>query len=350
MTQGSLLTWAVLLAIVAGGVLFVILSPRVAEALLFFPDRGDAGPPPVLAGVQGEAVILSQGEGAEVVGWWYPAAPPAGGAPGSGSPSSPALHPPAVLFFHGNAGHLGHRTFQVEGMLREGVSVFLAGYRGYAGGAGRPALATLLPDARLAWEAVAERAGGGHRVVVHGRSLGGAVAAGLAAELLEEAGPRPGGSRVPGTSPEEDTPADGVDRAGSSTAEMPAGIVLESTFTSLRQMARTVYPLLPGILTRALSGYLDTEEALSRLAGDTCARPVGLLVIHGEADTLVPAAMGEALQARAEGEGPPCLRAVEMVRVAGAGHNDLPLRMGDAYFAAVAAFVREAVAFPPAVP
>jgi uncharacterized protein len=264
---------------------FWFASPAIARFLLYFPDRSDPGDPPTLVGVVGEDVALEASDGTRIHGWWYPA------ARARHREAAPAdTVPAAVLFLHGNAGHLGHRTFQAQGMLPAGVSVFLLGYRGYGRSEGRPDEAGTIADAEAALDWISERVGGEARVVVHGRSLGGAVAAGLAA-------------RRPGL----------------------AGLVLESTFTDLEEMGAATYPFLPGFLFRRLRGHHDTM-------GRVRDARMPVLVVHGTADALVPFRMGEALAGAAPTS--------SLVAVDGAGHNDLPFVAGPDYFRQVADFVR----------
>jgi fermentation-respiration switch protein FrsA (DUF1100 family) len=98
------------------------------------------------------------------------------------------------------------------------------------------------------------------------------------------------------------------------------GLIIESTFTSIRSLARLFLPLpLPDLPVKydSLSkiGELDTP----------------LLVVHGERDELVPFADGQALYAAARG-----LKSWYPIR--GAGHNDTYLIGGEAYFRRLTAF------------
>jgi fermentation-respiration switch protein FrsA (DUF1100 family) len=309
---------ALIFLLVLGGTLVLLTSPSFAERLVFLPDRSDPGSPPVLVGVPGEVVELEAADGTRLRAWWYEARQP---------PEVSGEGAPAVLFLHGNAGHWGHRTFQAEGMLREGVSVLLLGYRGYgnSGEGRRPTEAGVIQDAAAGFHWLVARVGVSDRVVLHGRSLGGAVGAGL----LRDPGIQPG------------------------------GLVLESTFTSLEAMARAVYPgltrILPEFLLRRLRGRFDVEggvagyQGLAAASGAESHRDPGdpdgglpLLVIHGLADDLVPSAMGRAIHAA--GAANPAVQVDSLLEVPGAGHNDLPWIMGADYFREVAAFVRRATA------
>ncbi len=270
--------WVVGLLLLTG-FLYLVISPSLAERFVFIPDSGDPGPVPALAGVEGRDVELTAEDGVALHGWWWSADPDA----------------PAVVFFHGNAGNLGIRTPTARALVERGLSVFVLSYRGYARSEGSPSEEGVIRDGAAALEWVAREAGGRDRVVLHGRSLGGFVALGVASRVEPSV----------------------------------AGVVVESSFTTLEEMAREVYPFLPSFLFRRLRGHFDNMAAASSLE-------VPLLVIHGTADDLIPPRMGERLyQAAAEPR--------DWLPVSGAGHNDLPLVGGTEYWDRVAAFVRESV-------
>lgn len=269
-----------LLGLLLVGAAVLIVSPSLAEAFLFFPGRADPGEPPELAGVRGETVTVRTEDGLSLTSWWYPA--PEGG--------------PVVLLLHGNAGTIRERTPIARGLLERGVGVLLLEYRGYGGNEGKPTVEGIVRDARAGYGFVRDRAGGSDGVVLFGRSLGGAVAAQVARR------------------------------------EAPGAVILESTFTSLRTMAEAAYPFLPSFVFTRLEGHLDTRAAVD----DIRDLSVPMLVVHGARDDLIPPAMGRALH-EAGGEG------AAWLEVAGAGHNDVFLVGGKAYFDAVARFIREEV-------
>ncbi len=258
----------------------MVLSPSLAEHLLFQPSRGDPGPPPLLQGVQGEDHTLTTQDGVEIKAWWYPA---------ESTVESPAVGP-AVLLLHGNAGDIAGRTPLAEGLLSEGVSVLLLEYRGYGGSKGRPSEEGLHLDALAGWDFLLERVADPNRITVLGRSMGGAVAARLAA------------NRTPGA------------------------LVLESAFTSLAEMGKSVYPFLP----RFLLVRLEEAFATRRWVRDAKAP---LLVIHGSEDQLVPLSMGREIYEA--GKDPK-----EWFLVPGAGHNDVFWIGGGEYFRRIAEIAR----------
>jgi pimeloyl-ACP methyl ester carboxylesterase len=279
----------------------MVLSPALAEALLFQPSRGDPGPPPVLDGVPGESIRISTADGLEIQGWWYALAGPRSGEVESGrSEVASAAAPPAVLLLHGNAGDISHRTPLALGLIREGFSVLLLEYRGYGGSEGSPSENGLHLDALAAHDFLLDRLGGSGKIVVLGRSMGGAVGAGLA------------------------------------VARPTGGLILESAFTSLEAMAREIYPFVPGFLFRRLRGRFDTVARVREAS-------VPMLVVHGSEDEVVPFRMGEALYRAAGPLG-------EWMEVPGAGHNDVFQVGGTAYFRALGDFIRRIVGGEPGGP
>ena len=265
----------------------MVFSPRLAEALLFQPSKEDPGRPPRLDGIPGEAISLNTSDGVVIQAWWYAC---------GGADAGATLHSrnpgPAVLFLHGNAGNIAHRTPMARGLLRHGLSVLLLEYRGYGGSEGSPTEEGIYQDAIAGHRFLVEIVGDPGKIVVLGRSMGGAVAARLAAE------------------------------------KAPGGLILESAFTSLYDMARALYPFLPGFLFRRIRGRFDTVKELQRVNSPT-------LVVHGAEDEIVPVRMGRDLFQAARGAGS------QWMEVPGAGHNDVFWVGGEEYFRAVGGFSRE---------
>ena len=250
----------------AGGPLRAILPAvrPLLNRLLFFPSRAV---PPVPAGFAERSFEAS--DGTRLHGWWLRA-----GAPAAGH----------VLLCHGNAGNVADRVPHARLLAAAGLDVLLFDYRGYGRSAGRPDEAGTYLDARAARAALLREPGvAPDRVLYLGESLGGAVALELALE------------------------------------HPPAGLVLQSAFTSVRDMARLHYPVVPGALVP------DAYPSL-RLIRDLRAP---LLVIHGERDEIVPAAHGRALYEAAP-------EPKRLLVVPGAGHNDLIAGAGREWAAAVA--------------
>ncbi|MEJ2455133.1 MAG: alpha/beta hydrolase [Candidatus Thiodiazotropha sp.] len=160
-----------------------------------------------------------------------------------------------LLFLHGNAGNISHRRDSLAIFHRLRLNVLIIDYRGYGRSDGKPAEKGLYRDARAAWRHLTEERGfDAQDILLFGRSLGGAVAARLAAE------------------------------AG------PGGLILESTFSSARDFARRVLPLMSR-LTR-LRFEFNTAAALARVH-------CPLLVMHSPDDEIMPYELGRKVFAAA---------------------------------------------------
>ncbi len=250
----------VVLAVVVIGWLFSLLE----RAMIYHPTPL-VGISPSQWGLPAEEVKISTSDGETLEAWWIPVS-------GNGGP--------VLLFFHGNAGNRENRIHNLAGLWRAGISVLIFDYRGYGGSTGSPSEEGLMRDGLAAFDWLNGRLGG-RPIVLFGRSLGGAVAAGVAAH-------RP-----------------------------VRGLILESTFTSVPEMARRVLPL-PGIhlVTRSKFDALESVKGLK----------IPLLVIHGTADELVPFEMGRRIFDAAPGSG----KIFRPVR--GGHHNDTYDLAGEEYY------------------
>lgn len=160
----------------------------------------------------------------------------------------------ATLFLHGNAGNVTHRVDHAYALRSAGSAVLVVDYRGYGKSEGRPSEAGLYADAEAGYRELIRLGYTPERIVVHGESLGTAVATDLAA-------------RAP-----------------------CAALVLESPLMSVHKMAGRVLPLLGPLLARGF----DTYSKISRVH-------VPVLILQGDADEIVPFSHGQAIFERANG-------------------------------------------------
>ena len=203
----------------------------------------------------------------------------------AGTDFDAALREPGLvsLFFHGNGGHRGHRTGLYETLNRLGCHVVCFDYRGYGESAGEPSEEGLAADARAAWEWATHLHGvAPERVVLHGESLGSAVVVRLAQELC-----------IAGTP--------------------PAGVVLETPFSSLVETAAHLYWFVPVRLI--LRERFPSRERIGQV---TCP----LIVFHGHRDVVVPFEQGRRLWEAAPPQSASG-RSKRLVEFVGSGHNDL---------------------------
>jgi fermentation-respiration switch protein FrsA (DUF1100 family) len=182
-----------------------------------------------------------------------------------------------TLFLHGNAGNVTHRAHALRALQSAGMAVLLPDYRGYGKSSGSPTEKGLYEDAEASYETLIATGWKPERIVVHGESLGTAVALHLAA-------------RKP-----------------------CAGVVLEAPFPSARAVAGRVLPLLGPLLVWGL----DSAAYIQKVRAP-------ILFFHGDRDEVIPYDLGRALYERAPG-------VKRFETVAGAGHNNLVFIAGEAY-------------------
>ena len=223
----------------------VLIPTAVAVALLgrlfVRQDRLIFRPGPVLerspasVGIPHEELRLPVKDASTVAAWWV-----------SGDAGAPV-----VVYFHGSEGNLTHELPAVRFLHSLGVNALLAEYVGYGGDGARPDEAGCYDAADAAWDHVTRGRGFSEdRVILYGHSLGAAVAARTAA-----------GRRC-------------------------AGLVLQSGFTSVLDLAVRAYPYLP------VRPFLRTRlDALGHVRRARCA----VLVIHSKDDEHIPYEQGRRL-------------------------------------------------------
>jgi pimeloyl-ACP methyl ester carboxylesterase len=247
--------------------------------LIFFPTR-DLRASPADLGLAYEESRIPVGADPSVTlhAWWLPAA---------------EATAPVFLYLHGNDLNIGSDLERIARLGGMGYAVLAVDYRGYGSSGGEfPSEARMYEDAEAAWRYVTGRLRAAPRdVFIYGHSLGGAVAAELALRHPEA-----------------------------------AGLVVESTFTSLPDMASIAFWMFP-------------VDALLHQRFDTLARiphvRVPALFIHGTADSEVQSAMSERLHAAAGG-------VRQLLLIPGAGHDDAAAVGGTAYAHAVREFTQRA--------
>ncbi len=281
----------------AGWGLLPEIASRAAPLLTYYPaGLSGARADPAAHGLPGgEQVRIppvdetggesggTSGEGPTLHAWWIPSR---GGAPARG----------ALLYFHGNAGHLAGRARIARRWAERGLDVLLFDYRGYGRSEGSPSESGLYRDARAAYRHLRrERGVPPERVLLHGHSLGAAVAVELASE-------RPA-----------------------------AGLVVSAGFATLPSLASRLYGWLPD---RAFRGWrrnrFDSEGRIGMV-------DMPLLTVAGGEDEIVAPAEVRRLY-RAAGE------PKQWLEVPGARHNDLLDR--PAFWRAAGSFADSALPSP----
>ena len=221
------------LGLAAGATGVLLVSPMI-ENWMLFPATRDIYRDPSEFGWRFEDVWLDVGK-ERTHGWFIPFENERG----------------TVLFSHGNAGNIADRLESI-GLLRKlGFSVFAYDYGGYGRSPGSPSESRCCADVRAAWRylTVTRRIPPG-RILLFGRSLGGAVTADLAPDVA------------------------------------PAAVILESTFLSVPDVARALFPWLP--VRWLVRSQFANKDKIGRISSP-------LLVIHSPDDTLIPFQHGKTL-------------------------------------------------------
>ncbi len=256
--------------VVFAAFLFIFQSHYV-----YYPERVLSADPGSIR-LQFESVSFKTADGVELFGWFIPSQSARG----------------VLLFFHGNAGNISHRLESIQIFHQLGLDVFIFDYRGYGQSEGKPTEQGTYKDAEAAWRyLIEERQVSPNEVIVFGRSLGSAVAAWLAQN------------------------------------HMPGALILESTFTSLGNIAATLYPYLPVRLL--LRFEYNTAEYLGRV---NC--PV--LIVHSRDDEIMPFSHGRRLFEMAKEP----KRFLEIIGT----HNEGFITSGKHYEEGLNAFISEHIA------
>jgi fermentation-respiration switch protein FrsA (DUF1100 family) len=222
--------------VIAAVVLYVAVATYMYFAqrrFIYFPEP--ARTPPAAVGLPDVAErIIATPDGEKVIAWY-----------GKAKPGQPTL-----LYFHGNGGALEFRSESIRHYLDRGRGIFMMSYRGYSGSTGSPSEAANVADAKLAYDELRKEGVSPADIILYGESLG----TGVAIEVA--------------------------------TQKNVAGLILDSPYTSIAELASALYPWLPVNLL-----LKDRYDSIGRI-GDV---HVPVLIVHGEADDVIPVEMARRL-------------------------------------------------------
>jgi uncharacterized protein len=245
---------------------------RIEDGFIFHPDPVSARDPSHI-GLTFENVFFATQDGIRLHGWFIP-------------------HQEAratLVWFHGNAGNISDRLLNIKLLHdRIKINIFIFDYRGYGRSEGTASEKGTYLDGEAAIEHLLGRDdAAARRLILFGRSLGAAVAAEMAIRFIS------------------------------------LGLILESPFVSIREMARAIFPSLPlGCLLRT---QYDTLEKVRMVK-------TPIMVLHGDHDATVPFAQGERVFEVAA-------QPKRFHRIVGASHNDTFLVGGEKYYEALREFI-----------
>jgi len=222
-----------ILALTLTYAVFIFTLGAVQKYLMYFPDPATTNPVE-WALKEMQPFEATTTDGLKLTSWYV-------------APRKPGKF--TIVFFQGNNGHLGYRNYKVRPWIEHGYGVLMVGYRGF-GNPGSPSEQGLYTDGRAAIDALKARGTPDKAMVLYGESLGTGVAVQMATEYDA------------------------------------SGIILESPFTSTVDVAADRYPLVPvGFLLR------DKYESIKKIKDVH----MPLLLMHGEADQVVPVKFGKML-------------------------------------------------------
>ena len=228
-------------------------AQAIQQRLLYAPDTRRTSPAEAgLSNVEEREVVMR--DGTRILTWWAPAQPGR----------------PTLLYFHGNGGSFVTRSERIRKYMTHGYGVVMMTYRGFGGSGGSPSEKANVSDAKEVYDAVRASGIPPDQIVLYGESLGSGIAVQVAAE------------------------------------KDVAGLILDAPYTSIVDLATLHYPHLParGLMT-------DRYETL-KSAGKVTAPT---LIVHGEADDIIPVSMSAAVAAALKGS-------VQRATFPGAGHSD----------------------------
>jgi hypothetical protein len=197
-----------------------------------------------------------------------------------------------LVISHGNGGNISYRYLLMRSLQRRKFNVLMYDYRGYGRSEGTPDEEGIYKDGRACFDyALTLPEVDPKKVILWGTSLGGAVATEVA------------------------------------TRRPAAGLILESTFTSGKDVARILYPFLP--VAPFMHSKFNTIEKIKALH-------TPLLIMHGDLDEILPFELGRQLFAAANNP-------KDFYEITGARHNDTFFVGGDEYFTRVDQFATSAL-------
>lgn len=244
------------------------------EKILYYPNIGgrELQSSPADIGLEYESVYLLTSDKVRIHSWYVKSARNIG----------------TVLFLHGNAGNISHRLDSLRIFNHLGLSTLIIDYRGYGQSEGTISEQGTYLDAEAAWLYLTEEKKiDPGKIIIFGRSLGGAIAANLAAK------------------------------------NHSAGLIMESVFTSVPDMAAKLYPVFP---VRLLCRFqYDSKKSLSKVA-------IPVLIVHSPDDEIIPFENGKELFAQAS-------EPKTFLQIRG-GHNDGFIASGPLYYEGLEKFIR----------
>jgi fermentation-respiration switch protein FrsA (DUF1100 family) len=202
-----------------------------------------------------DEIVFKAADGTRLIAWYREAQP----------------GKPTLLYFTGNSGNTADRASKIKAIGADGYGVFMLNYRRCGGSGGNPTEKRITADAVSAYDCLRGLGVAPRDIVVYGESLGTAVATRLSLQREAEA------------------------------------LVLEAPFTSVVDVGKLLWPLLP--LELIMTDQYRTIDRIDQV-------DIPLFIVHGGRDSVIP--LYQARRVYHAASEPKTLQVLPR-----AGHNDL---------------------------
>ena len=183
--------------------------------------------------VQVEKIKVGTNDNIDLLGWYY---------------QKDIKKFKTILFFHGNAGSLENRIHKLNHFKDMNINFLIIAWRGFSGNKGKPSEEGLYEDGDSSIQWLLNKGIKETDIIIYGESLGTGVATHL------------------------------------SQNRNFAGLILETPFTSMVDAAKIFYPYIP--VKFLLKDKFENKKKIKNI-------DLPILVMHGEADQIVPFSMGK---------------------------------------------------------
>ncbi len=244
------------------------LIDNLHSNLIFYPSK-EFFSSPAEAGVDFEEIFIETEDSEKLHGYFLPAKNKTNNI---------------MIYFHGNADNVSawHEA-PVEIQKHVSVNALIVDYRGYGKSTGKPTIQGVIKDAYAMYKYLIERGFKPNDISLYGRSLGGAIALELAIQ------------------------------------EKVKSIVVQSSFSSLKDIAHDLYPMLPGLIIK--NRFLNSKHLIKKIN-------IPILISHGSLDEVVPVSHSYKLFELAN-------KPKKLLILEGAMHNDISSYFNSEYFEAL---------------
>jgi uncharacterized protein len=250
-------------------IIFVVGGARFIErTAIYFPIREIEGTPEII-GLPYQDVFIESAN-LQIHGWFVP--------------YKNARY--TLLFFHGNGGNISHRLDKISLLHSLGLNILIVSYRGYGKSQGRPTEDGLYQDGESSYDFLIDRfSSPADKIILYGESLGAQVAIDLASK------------------------------------KNVGALILEGSFSSARDVARKVYPFIPGVF---FSDKFNSTDKINKVK-----EPI--LFLHSAGDEIVPIKLARKLYNKADTR-------KEFSELRG-GHNSAYRDSKDKYLSSIKSFI-----------